>query len=208
MGGSPDVDTSYQDFSRQEAERTRAEEAARQARIREGMAGIERVFSGTQPILDQRRKAMEDFYLPQLDKKRDDGMRELTFALSRAGLLNSDTAGRRQATLGEDYSLEKAGILSDIDADVAGAKTGLNQQRASIEASLRSSGDATAATNQALSTTTTFRDDAPELNPLGDLFYGIAAGIGAQKQGEAVGKVRRTATPSPLNAGSGRNVGG
>lgn len=163
-------------------------------------------FAGIEPLLDQRETAMRDFFLPQLDDKREEAMKQLTFALSRAGLLTSSVAGEKQADLGDQYSLEKAGVLSKIAADRAGTKTALNQQRSSIEAALRSSGDVTAAANQALATTSGFEADQPELNPLGDVFYGIASGIGAAKQGAQVAAVRRSMTPNPLRAGAGRNV--
>lgn len=218
-GGKPKVDTSYQDFARAEAERTRAEEVARQDRIAQGMQAIRAVFdggampsapgqtfTGVEPLLDQRETAMRDFFLPQLDDKRARAMEQLTFALSRAGLLTSSVAGQKQADLGDQYSLEKAGVLSRVAADRAGTRTALNQQRSSIEAGLRSSGDVSSATNQALSTTSGFAVDQPELNPLGDVFYGIASGIGAAKQGAQVAAVRRSMTPNPLRAGAGRNV--
>jgi hypothetical protein len=296
MCGKPKVDTSYQDFARQQAEQARAAEDARQARVNEGLAKVRAVFEGgsiggtapaavsvvntpgakktrpgtekdpmpqwvskhverygvlppnwkvdagttpgttaysvngktfateaearaaagtatpgqtyggIDPLLAAREEALRGFYLPQLDDKRAKATDELTFALSRAGLLNSSAAGEKQADLGDAYSLEKAGVLGDIASDISGTRTTLNQNRASIEAGLRASGDATAATNQALAAADTFRADSPKLSPLGDIFYGTAAGIGAARQGYDTGAVRRTMTPSPLRAGSGRNV--
>ena len=211
-GKKPKVDTSYQDFARQQAEQARAEENARQARINDGLAQVRAVFEGgagsggMQPLLAAREEALRGFYLPQLDQKRDKAAEDLTFALSRAGLLNSSSAGEKQADLGEAYSLEKAGVLGDIASDIAGTRTAMNQNRASIEAGLRASGDATAASNQALAAADTFRADSPKLSPLGDIFYGTAAGIGAARQGYDTGAVRRMMAPSPLRAGSGRNV--
>jgi hypothetical protein len=211
-GKKPTVDTSYQDFAREQAERARAEEDARQARVNDGLAQVRAVFEGgaagggMEPLLAAREEALRGFYLPQLDQKRDKAAEDLTFALSRAGLLNSSAAGEKQANLGEVYSLEKAGVLGDIASDIAGTRTTMNQNRASIEAGLRASGDATAAANQALAAADTFRADSPKLSPLGDIFYGTAAGIGAARQGYDTGAVRRMMTPSPLRAGSGRNV--
>lgn len=230
-GKKPKVDTSYQDFAREQAERARAEEDARQARIADGLAQVKLIFEGSggpstlgprgkggkqrpiverkggmEPLLAAREEALRGFYLPQLDQKRDKAAEDLTFALSRAGLLNSSSAGEKQANLGEVYSLEKAGVLGDIQSDIAGTRTAMNQNRASIEAGLRASGDATAASNQALAAADTFRADSPKLSPLGDIFYGTAAGIGAARQGYDTGAVRRMMAPSPLRAGSGRNV--
>lgn len=162
--------------------------------------------AGMEPLLAQREGALRDYYLPQLDDKRDDATNELTYALSRAGLLTSTVAGERQADLGEEFALQKAATLGDIASRVSGARTALTQNRNSIEAALRSSGDVTAATSQALSSIGNFVPEAETMNPLGDLFYGVSAGIGAGAKGQDVGAIRRSMTPNPLNSGSGRDV--
>lgn len=219
FGGGPDVDTSYQDFQIAEAQRARAEEEARAARIQKGLEDIRVVFEGgtnsagtafegTQPLLTQREDALKGFYLPQLDKKTGDARDELAFALARAGQLTSTTAAKKQGELAESSALERGSILSKIASDVAGQRTRYNQHRSSLEAGLRASGDATAATNQALQAAVTFRQEQPELEPLGNLFAGLAEGIGAAQTGYQVGQVRRAATPSPLTGGSGRLVRG
>lgn len=169
--------------------------------------GEARVYEGMTPYLEQRRKAQMDYYMPQLDRRRDDAQEQLTFALARAGLLNSTGAGERQADLSEDYALQRGSLLSRIASDIAGTQTQMNQQRSAIEAGLRASGDATAAANQALQAAVTFRQDQPQLDPLGHLFYGIAEGIGAARNGQEVERIKRLATPSPLNTNSGRLVG-
>ncbi len=202
----PRVDTSYQDFARQEAERARAEEEARQARISEGMTNIRGVFEDLSPVLGQREQAMRDFYLPQLDKQFGDARDQLGFSLARAGLLTSTTAGQKQGDLSEAFALNRSGIESDIASDLARTQQQMNQQRAALESGLRASGDATAATDAALNTAVTFRQDSPTLSPLGPLFYGVGTGIGAAQQGYRTGQVRRMATPNPLSSGTGRVV--
>jgi len=288
--GSPEVDTTYQDFQMAEAERRRAEEEARQARIDEGMRHIAAIFEGgdfttpavyetvttqenlppewrytgpqygdiarvakerleknqlqyadmyqkmglwdlvsgtgpdvteerlvspeetktyegMQPFLDQRRQAMEDYYTPQLDEQKADAEKELTFALARAGLLNSTVADEKQADLSQRFGLESGSILSKIASDIAGQKTRMNQQRASIEAALRASGDQSAAANQALQAAVTFREDAPEMNPLGHLFYGLSEGIGAARNGAEIAKTREALrAKSPFSGSAGRTV--
>jgi len=221
--GSPDIDTSYQDFQIGESERARAEETARQARIAEGMKQIGAVFEGgtytppavtpdnappsvtyegMQPFLDQREAAQRDFYLPQLDNQFGKATDSLTFALSRAGLLDSTAAGEKQADLGQQFGLEKGSILARIASDIAGQKTNLNQQRSSIEAGLRASGDASQAADRALSTAVTFRQDQPTLDPLGNLFYGVAEGIGAARTGQENSRIRQLSRPPPLGSGN------
>ena len=205
-GGSPSVDTSYQDFSIAEAARARAEEEARQARIGQGMEGIREVFAGMAPVLDQREQAMRGFYMPQLDKQFGDAKEDLAFGLARAGLLTSSTAGKRQGDLGEAFGLQRASLEGDIASDRASTQQRINQQRATIESALRSSGDATASTDAALNSAVTFRQDSPTLSPLGSVFFGVGEGLGAARQGFQTGQIRRTATPSPLSSGTGRVV--
>lgn len=212
----PDIDTSYQDFQREEAIRARDEETARQARIDDGIGKIKAIFeggtvdgatyAGMTPVLEQREQAMRDFYLPQLETQAADARDELTFGLKRAGLLNSTAAGEKQGDLGRDLALERGSILAKIASDLSGTQSRINQNRASIEAGLRSSGDQTAATDAALRSAVTFRAEEPELSRLPALFYGIGTGIGAARQGYETGKIRAAATPAPLNRSSGRNV--
>ncbi|MDG3089225.1 hypothetical protein P7F88_25515 [Vibrio hannami] len=131
----------------------------------------------------------------------------MTFALARAGQLTSSVAGRKQADLGEAFALERAGIEGDIAADLASTATRMNQQRQSLEAGLRASGDATAASNAALQSAATFRADIPELNPIGNVFAGLAQGIGSAQNGYQVGSIQRRVQPNRLNSGTGRVVG-
>lgn len=206
MCGKPKVDTSYQDSQQQEAERLRQEEEARQARIASGMTQIGEIFGDTDEIISQRRGALEGYYLPQLDKQFSDAKDDLTFALSRSGQLTSSTAGTKQADLAEAFGLERAGIESNISSDLSSTQSNIAQQRQALEATLRASGDATAASNQALSAVTTFREDSPTLNPIGNVFYGLADGIGSVRDGYEAGQISRIATPNPLSGGSGRVV--
>lgn len=168
--------------------------------------GETQTFAGLQPVLDQRRAALEGFLVPQLDKQFGDAKDDLTFALARSGQLTSSTAGTRQGDLSEAFALNRADIDSQIQGDVSSTRNRINQQRQSLEAALRASGDQTATTNNALATATTFRQETPSLSPLGNLFGGLATGIGAVQQGFENGRITRLATPNPLGNGTGRVV--
>lgn len=179
------------------------------ATTREYTPGKKESFAGMQPILDQRREAMEGFYLPQVDKQFDRAKEDLTFALHRAGLLSSTAAGEKQGDLSEMFSLERAGVLSDIDRDISSTRGQLAQNRSAIEAALRSSADSAGATDQALSAMTTFRQDMPQLQTLPSLFAGSAAGIGAAARGYDTGEITGTGAkiPNPFGRTSGRVIG-
>jgi len=157
--------------------------------------GIANMFSG-------REQAMKDYYLPQLENAANNAREELTYSLARAGLLNSTAAGQRQSDLGQQYALERGSIMSRIAQDISRARSGLNSTRAQIEASLAATGNAEAASNQALNAMATFAQDAPTLNPLGNIFAGIGQGLGAWNNGRQVEEIRRASTTtSPLYGG-------
>lgn len=168
--------------------------------------GEGQTFEGLQPVLDQRREALTGFLVPQLDNQFEDARDDLTFALARSGQLTSSTAGDRQGDLSQAFSLNRADIDSQIQGDVASTRSRMNQQRQALESALRASGDQTASTNNALTTATTFRQETPQLSPLGNVFQGLATGIGAAQQGFENGRIRRLATPNPLGGGTGRVV--
>lgn len=156
-------------------------------------AGTGKSYAGVDPILAARRKAQERFYLPQLDEQHDDAQEQLTYALVRAGLGASTTAGKRRHKLAEGFNRERAGVMADIDRDVAGAAGDYEQQRLQIESQLRASGDATAATDAALRGVATFAQDAPELRPLENALLGLTSGIGAAKNAYDVAQIRQRA---------------
>jgi hypothetical protein len=155
--------------------------------------GKGKTYGGVDPILDARRKASTDYYVPQLDKENANAKEELIYSLSRAGQTVSTTAKKKAADLAEGFGLKKAGIIADIGRDVAAAETGYNQQRSQIESQLRSSGDATAALNSALSNLSTFAKDTPDLNPLENTLIGFTQGIGRLQQGIQTGNIQRVA---------------
>ena len=81
----------------------------------------------------------------------------------------------------------------------------MQNQRAALEAQLRASGDVSAATNAALARTLTFSKEEDRLNPLGNIFAGLAQGIGSAKTGYGTGQVSRLS--QPLGVNYGMNVG-
>jgi len=218
IGSGPEIDTTYQDYMIGESERARADETARQERIRKGMSQIATLFEGgwlgggsgkapgVEPYLTQRRADQKAVILPQLDEQRDDAKEGLAYALHRAGTLDSTMAGERQADLGTTFAREKANIMDRIAQDIASQRTSLNQARSSLESSLMATGDAKATTNEATRTLDAFRSQVPDLNPAGNIFAGIATGIGAAKQGAEARRIRALATPPPINGPASRTV--
>lgn len=184
-------------------------QAARDAMYADMTLGEGRSYEGMNPILAQRRAAMEGYYLPQLEKQYSDARDEMAYALSRSGLHQSTAAGEKQADLSDRFALAAGDIESKIDADAARTRSNIQNQRNAIESALRASGDASAAANQALQSAVTFRQDMPELNPLANIFAGMADTVGTLFNSRENERIRRLATPAPLSSGasSGRVVG-
>lgn len=168
-----------------------------------------KTYEGMDPLLTQRETAMRSFYMPQLQDQFSKAKDDMTFALSRAGLTQSTAAGQKQADLTKQYGLAEGDILSRIASDLAQFRSNINSQRSAIEAGLRASGDMSAAANQALQSAVTFRQDQPDLSPLGYLFAGLTEGIGAAYNGYQNERISQLATPRPLSStGAARVVGG
>lgn len=180
----PRVDNSAMVLQQQEAAAARQREADREARIRSGSAAIDSAFAGfDEPFYGQRRDAYMGFYQPQLDERFTDARRELTYALARAGTLNSTVAGDEQARLQRDYDVNRATILSKAEADANSLRTRVGNERSALVSQLNATADADRATNEALSRTRQIYQDQPEYSPLGDIFAGAATGVGQYMAG-------------------------
>ena len=87
-----------------EAERARAEELERQARITAGAENIESTFS---QFNDDFYKGLgqnyTDYAMPQLDDQFTQGMKELRLALASKGLQSSSEAAKRYGDLKKSY---------------------------------------------------------------------------------------------------------
>lgn len=187
-----------------------AEEQFQRALKRGGLTtkGAGKYHRGVEPILAARRTAQERFYLPQLDEQHAEAKDELAYALARAGLGVSTTANEKASKLAEGFNRERTGVMADIDRDIAGARGDYEQQRQQIEAQLRASGDATAATDTALRGIATFAKDAPELRPLDNALLGLTQGIGSAKNAYDVASIRTRAQGGNVNRDLSRSVGG
>jgi len=176
---SPKVDRSIQAQQQQEAAEARAREEARQARIREGTAKIETQFGQfDDDFFAQRRAAYNDYYQPQLEDKFKNAQEKLTFALARAGTLNSTLAAERNADLLRDLDVQRATINSKAENDVNQFRGRIQNEKSALVSQLNATSDADRASNEALARTQYLQQNTPEYSPLGDIFLGVASGIG------------------------------
>jgi hypothetical protein len=181
-GGSSSLNEEY--------EQQRAEEAARQARIKSGMEEINNAFAGyDDDFYAQRQADYLNYATPEIEDQYVDAMKDLTRALARSGNLNSSLAAQRRADLLEKKSKAEAtaarkgqGYVNDTRSALANVKSNLIQQNNALADPTLI---AAMAANQSQAASA-----LPEFSPIGQLFAGATQGLATQQQLEARNKNR------------------
>lgn len=188
------------------AKQTRADEDARQARIRAGMGDIDTAFSGfDDDYYSGRAKAYNDFALPQIDRQHDDAKRQLIFALSRTGNLDSSAANFENANLERDTNEARVGA-ANTGLDYANrARADVEGARSNLVAQLNATGDSSASSSAALREAQRIATPAG-YSPLGQLFSTFMtnlSAIGSNPNNGFAGFFGQSAKPSYSTAGKG-----
>jgi hypothetical protein len=181
-GGSSSLNEEY--------EQQRAEEAARQARIKSGMENINNAFSGyDDAFYSERATDYMNYAKPEIQDQYVDAMKDLTRALARSGNLNSSLAAQRRADLLEkrnkaevDAARRGQGYANDTRAALANVKSNLIQQNNALADPTLI---AAMAANQSQAASA-----LPDYSPIGQLFAGATQGLATQQQLEARNKNR------------------
>jgi hypothetical protein len=181
-GGSSSLNDEY--------EQQRAEEAARQARIKSGMENINNAFAGyDDAFYNERATDYMNYATPEIEDQYVDAMKDLTRALARSGNLNSSLAAQRRADLLEkrnkaevDAARRGQGYANDTRAALANVKSNLIQQNNALADPTLI---AAMAANQSQAASA-----LPDYSPIGQLFAGATQGLATQQQLEARNKNR------------------
>lgn len=183
MCSSPSVDTSVQDAQLEESRQARLKEEERQARINAGTKSITDQFSQfDDAFYGKRSTAYQGYYQPQLDDKFAQARKDLTYALARAGTLNSTAAADKNALLSKEYAQQTAAIQAKAAGEADTLRTSVQNNKSTLVNQLNATGDADTAANAATAATKQIYNQVPAYNPLGDIFSGFAAGIGGLAQ--------------------------
>lgn len=175
----PKVDTSVQDAQLEESRLARQKEEERQARINAGTQAINSQFAQfDDAYYGKRSQSYLDYYQPQLDDKFALARKDLTYALARAGTLNSTAAADKNAELTKQYGQQSAAIQAKAAGEADTLRTSVQNNKSALVNQLNTTGDADAAANAATAATKQIFNQVPAYNPLGDIFSGIASGIG------------------------------
>lgn len=168
-----------------EAEQARADEAARQAKIRQGTSRIDQIFKGnfTPEFFDGRQQAYIDYAKPQLDDQKADAEKQLTFSLARAGTLDSSMRGQKASELQKAYDLQLQGVRDQGLSYKTTAMNAAEDARGNLITTLNATGDAEGAANSALTRAQALSQPAA-FSPLGGLFANFTSGLGQQYAAE------------------------
>lgn len=197
------------DFLREEYERQRAEEEARQARIQQGKQEIDAAFAGYDDnFYANQATNYLDYATPQIEDQYTNAMRDLTRALSRSGLSQSSIAAERRANVEKklaDAQSEAArqgeSYANDVRTSLASVKNNLISQNNALA-------DPTLIANMAASQSSA-ASQVPNYSPVANIFANVAEGLATQQQLEARNKNRyEMAELFDLGGGSGRVVSG
>lgn len=168
-----------------EVAQVRADEAARQERIRTGTAKISEMFDGqfTDEFYDKRKEAFTGYALPQLADQTKDAQKQLTFALDRRGALDSSS----RASLGTELEKKRALLeteIKDKGTDFANtARANVEGARSDLTNTLNATGDTEAAVKSAQARSAVL-SQTPGFSPLASMFSDFTAGLGQQAAAE------------------------
>lgn len=148
----------------------RADEAARQHRIDKGMADIGQTFSGFDDnFYKDRENAYLQYATPELQAQTDRTRKSLTFAMSRAGLLNSSSSVNRSAALDREVELNKRRVSDQALESANNLRGDVEGQRSQLVSQLEASADPSATSSLALANASRLRAPSP-MQPLGNMF--------------------------------------
>jgi hypothetical protein len=171
----------------QDAQIAAEEEAARQARIKQGQASIDSTFG---QFDDKYYKGYGDkytgYYNPQVDKQYTDAKDALTARLAGNGTLESSVGAKTMGDLSQQYADGKANIANQaIDAS-NGMRGKVEGARAGLYAANQSAGDPSQIASQAQAQATSLV--APtSYSPLSNLFGSLLSGVATFRNGQIGG---------------------
>lgn len=164
-----------------EAAAARADEQARQRRIRRGMGRIDNIFDSqfNDDFFSGRQQAFMDYATPQLEQQFGDAQRDLTFSLARQGLTDSSVRGQQTGELQRMFDMNRQDIADQALAYGSDSRNAVEDARGDLVRTLQATGDADAAAKGALARATAL-SQPQNFSPLANLFGDFTRGLGSQ----------------------------
>jgi hypothetical protein len=167
------------------AAQARADEMARQARIKEGVARIDQEFSKfNDDFYNQRRNAYTAFAMPQVGEQYKQNKDQLAYSLARSGLGQSSEAARQASVLQRDNAMARQQVAEGATSEAQKARQAVEDQRYNLVGQLQSTSDPTMAANNALRQAGVLSMQTG-FNPVANLFQNTTGMLAAANQAGA-----------------------
>lgn len=193
-----------------DAERMRADEEARQARVKEGTGNINSIFDRqfTGKFYDGIADSFMNYANPQLKSQHQDANKQLIYDLARSGKLDSSSRATKGGDLQEAFSLGKQQIADQALSQKNDAKNAVEDARAALVSQVNATGDATGATNAARARSTALSRPAGNFSPIADMFAGFTNQLGQKYAQERAFQASGGASQgySPVSYGAPRGA--
>jgi hypothetical protein len=155
------------------ASAARADQQAQQARSLAARGDVDKTFSQFDDnFYNQRAQAYRDYQTPQLNDQYADAQKQLVYALSRKGNLNSSVAGEQFGGLGKQYATNSDMVESGAQGYATQARQEVEANRSAVLDQLAATGDASMASSEAINRARAI-SQGPSVPPLGMLFTNL-----------------------------------
>jgi hypothetical protein len=168
------------------AAQARADEAARQARIKQGVANIDTEFSRFDDnFYKGRSNAYTAFAMPQVNDQYKQTADQLAFSLARNGVTNSSEAARQGGILMRDNAEARQQVASGAAAEAQKARQNVEDQRSNLIQQVNMTSDATLAGQNALRNAAILQNQSNNFSPLANLFQNTTGVLAAARNAGA-----------------------
>jgi hypothetical protein len=156
------------------AAQARADEEARQARVKSGMSKINERFSGfNDSFFNKRAKEFEQTMNPQVSKQYRQANENLAYSLARSGLTDSSERAKSEGILRSNLDTARSDIANQGIDQANQQRQSVEQSKSALISQLYGTGDAQAASSQALNSANRLAGQQ-QYSLLGNLFANTA----------------------------------
>lgn len=168
-----------------EAARARADEQARQQRVRDGTKRIGDIFDTqfNDKFFDGQRQNYVNYATPQLEDQANKAGRELLFSMDRAGQTEGSARAGLAAELEQRTGLQRQKIQDDALSMANQTRSAVEGARGDLVSTLNVTGDAEGAANSALARSTALSQPT-SYSPVANLFADFTGALGTQAAAE------------------------
>lgn len=164
------------------AAQARADEQARQARIKQGVGNInDRFGQFDRSFFDNRAQAYRNFATPQVNDAYKQVSDQLAFSLARSGLDQSSEAARQGGVLMRDNALARQQVEEGATSEATKARQAVEDQRNSLIQQVNMTSDPEMAAQNALRSAGIL-EQRQAFNPVANLFANTTGMLGAAQQ--------------------------